>query len=97
MKDTVQAAKVGALVVAALVAAFFLYRAVDEKLERTVALKIPPGTRSGRRLRLRGQGLAQAGGGYGDCIARVELDLPATLTPLQRELLARLAAEEGKP
>lgn len=71
---------------------------VDVRTARgTVALKIPPGTRSGRLLRLRGQGLAQAGGGYGDCIARVEIDLPATLTPLQRELLARLAAEEGKP
>lgn len=71
---------------------------VDVRTARgTVALKIPPGTRSGRRLRLRGQGLALPGGGQGDCIARVELDLPATLTPLQRELLARLAAEEAKP
>jgi phospholipid/cholesterol/gamma-HCH transport system substrate-binding protein len=34
MKDTVQAAKVGVLVVAALVAAFFLYRAVDETTSR---------------------------------------------------------------
>lgn len=70
---------------------------VDVRTARgTVALKVPPGSRSGKRLRLRGQGLVQPGGEHGDCIARLEIDLPATLTPRQRELLAELAAEETK-
>jgi len=59
-----------------------------------VALTIPAGARSGRRLRLRGQGLADGQGGHGDCIARLELDLPAALSERQRELLRALAATD---
>ena len=71
---------------------------VDVRTARgTVALKVPPGSRAGKRLRLRGQGLVQPGGDHGDCIARLELDLPATLSARQRELLAQLAAEEAQP
>jgi curved DNA-binding protein len=55
-----------------------------------VALKVPAGTRSGKRLRLRGQGLAGGQGGRGDCIARIELDLPEELSARQRELLDEL-------
>lgn len=71
---------------------------VDVRTARgiTVALKVPPGSRSGRRLRLRGQGFSDGRGGHGDCIARLELDLPATLSARQRELLAELAAEDAK-
>lgn len=70
---------------------------VDVRTARgTVALRVPAGSRAGRRLRLRGQGLSDGQGGHGDCIARLELDLPETLTPRQRELLAELAAEERK-
>jgi curved DNA-binding protein len=55
-----------------------------------VTATVPPGSRSGKRLRLRGQGLATAGGGRGDCLVRLELDLPPELTPRQRELLREL-------
>lgn len=61
-----------------------------------VAVKLPPGSRAGKRLRLRGQGLAKAGGGHGDCIARLELDLPEQLSERQRELLRELG-ELGGP
>lgn len=57
----------------------------------TVAVTIPPGTRNGHRLRLRGQGLADDTGGAGDCFVRVEMDLPEGLSPRQQALLRELA------
>ena len=73
---------------------------VDVRTARgTVSLRIPPGTRTGRRLRLRGQGLAGGQGGHGDCIARIEMDLPPVLSSRQEELLRELghAAGAGRP
>ena len=67
---------------------------VDVRTARgLVALTIPPGSRSGKRLRLRGQGLAQPSGSHGDCLVRLELDLPARLSQRQQELLRQLADE----
>jgi len=62
-----------------------------------VTLTIPPDARTGTRLRLRGQGFPDGKGGYGDCHARVELDLPRTLSPQQTELLTQLAELGGTP
>jgi len=59
----------------------------------TVTLTVPANSRSGRRLRLRGQGFADSRGGETDCIARLELDLPEQLTGRQEELLSELAKE----
>jgi curved DNA-binding protein len=61
----------------------------------TVSLSIPAGSRSGRRLRLRGQGFADGRGGHGDCIARLEIDLPESLSPRQLELLRELQRVSG--
>jgi curved DNA-binding protein len=67
---------------------------VDVRTARgTVTVTVPSGSRSGTRLRLRGQGFADGKGGHGDCIVRIELDLPRTLSARQRELLLELAAE----
>ncbi len=52
-----------------------------------VYLTIPAGTRAGKRLRLRGKGLATAGGGHGDFFAVVRLALPAALNVEQKRLL----------
>jgi len=60
-----------------------------------VTLSVPPDSRSGQRLRLRGQGFADGKGGYGDAYARIDLDLPETLTERQRELLAQLAETDA--
>ena len=57
----------------------------------TVSVAIPPGSRSGLRLRLRNQGLADGKGGHGDCFVRLEMDLPTNLSPRQQELLRELA------
>jgi curved DNA-binding protein len=60
-------------------------------LDGTVTLTIPPGTPSGRTLRLRGQGLPQRGGGRGDLLAEVRIEVPQTLTPRERELFEELS------
>ncbi len=62
-------------------------------LDGSVLLTVPPGTRSGRKLRLRGRGLANGRGGHGDLYAAVHIDVPATLTERERELFKELAAE----
>lgn len=60
-------------------------------LDGPVVLTVPPGTHSGRKLRLRGRGLANGRGGRGDLYAAVRIDVPATLTERERELFGELA------
>ncbi|MCE6997115.1 J domain-containing protein [Saccharothrix sp. S26] len=55
-------------------------------------IRVPPGTSSGRRLRLRGQGLPDPGGEAGDLCAEVRIVVPATLDEPERRLFAELAA-----
>ncbi|WP_327103072.1 DnaJ C-terminal domain-containing protein [Nonomuraea glycinis] len=55
-------------------------------------LKVPPGTSSGRRLRLRGRGMRNPGGPAGDFFAEVRIMVPATLTDAERRLFEQLAA-----
>lgn len=61
-------------------------------LDGAVLLTVPPGTRAGRKLRLRGRGLADGRGGRGDLYALVHVDVPGTLTERERELFRELAA-----
>ncbi len=60
-------------------------------LEGQVLLTVPPGTQAGRKLRLRRHGLADGHGGRGDLYAVGRIDVPASLTPRERELFAELA------
>lgn len=68
-------------------------------LDGPVMLTVPPGTRAGRKLRLRGRGLARGGkdsaaaGGAarGDLYAVVVIDVPPTLTDSERALFRQLA------
>lgn len=57
-------------------------------LEKPVLLTVPPGTRAGRKLRLRGRGLAPE---HSDLYAIVHIDVPATLSTRERELFQELA------
>lgn len=58
-------------------------------------LKVPPGTKSHTRLRVKGHGVPRSkGGGRGDLFARLIINFPETLTERQKELLQALA-EEG--
>ncbi|MDB5870867.1 MAG: chaperone DnaJ-like protein [Ramlibacter sp.] len=61
-------------------------------LDGPVVLTVPPATRSGRKLRLRGRGLANGRGGRGDLYAVAHIDVPATLAERERELFKELAA-----
>lgn len=57
-------------------------------LDGTVLLTVPPLTRAGRKLRLRGRGLAD---GRSDLYALVRIDVPSSLTERERTLLQELA------
>lgn len=59
-------------------------------LAGTVELKIPPGTQSGQRLRLRGLGLADGRGGRGDLYAVIRYAMPEGLSERQKELIKEL-------
>ncbi len=57
---------------------------------KTLALRIPAGTQSGKVFRLAGQGMPRRSGGYGDLHVRVELALPEPMTETQRALFEQL-------
>jgi len=63
----------------------------------TIALRIPPGTSGGRKLRAAGMGVRHANGSKGDLIAEVQIMLPAggDAAAADRLLEAARAAEEG--
>jgi molecular chaperone DnaJ len=62
-------------------------------LDGAVTLKIPPGTPSGRTLRVRGRGVP-AKKGAGDLLVSVEVAVPQRLSHEGRELLEKFAATE---
>ena len=62
----------------------------------TATVKVPPGTRAGERMRLRGQGLVRRGGGRGDLMLVVRLALSAHLTQEQQELLRQIGQGAAK-
>jgi curved DNA-binding protein len=55
-------------------------------------VRVPAGSSSGRRLRLRGRGLPRSGGGSGDLHAIVKINVPKQLSDRERELYEQLAA-----
>ena len=54
-------------------------------------VRVPAGSSSGRRLRLRGRGLPKSGGGRGDLHAIVKITVPKELSDRERELYEQLA------
>ena len=55
-------------------------------------VKVPPGTSSGKRLRLRERGLPHPRGRHGHLYAEVKIMVPAKLTDEERRLFEQLAA-----
>jgi molecular chaperone DnaJ len=66
-------------------------------LEGKVKLKIPPGTQSGKILRLKGKGIVDLHGyGRGDELVKIVVETPKRLTPRQREILEEFARISGE-
>lgn len=65
-------------------------------LEGTASLRVPPGTGSGKRLRLKGKGV-QAKTGAGDLYAVLRVEAPKTLSDEDRAALERMKSTEGDP
>jgi curved DNA-binding protein len=60
-----------------------------------VKVKVPAGTSSGRRIRLRGRGLPNPKGKAGDVYAEARVMVPARLSHAERRLFEQLAAESS--
>jgi curved DNA-binding protein len=60
-------------------------------MDGTVNLKVPPGSQSGQKLRLRGKGFPRKGGEQGDLIVRLKIVVPKDLTVREKELFAEMA------
>jgi curved DNA-binding protein len=59
-----------------------------------LALKVPPETANGQRIRLAGQGMPRVNGtGRGDLFAEITVQLPKSLSNREKDLFAALAAE----
>jgi curved DNA-binding protein len=62
-------------------------------LEDKVVLSVPPGSGSGKKLRLRGRGMPHGPGAdakRGDMYAAIRVDVPPQLTPDERQLVEQL-------
>ncbi len=64
-------------------------------LEGNAALKIPPGTQGGARLRLGGKGLPDQHGTRGDLYVNIRIVLPDRPTAREKALFEQLAKESG--
>jgi curved DNA-binding protein len=64
-------------------------------LEGRVKLHIPPGTPSGRVLRLRGKGLPRSSSERGNLLVKTRIVVPESLSSQERELFERLAKESS--
>lgn len=61
-------------------------------LDGSAKVKVPAGSSSGRRLRLKGEGMPGPGGRKGDLYASVRIVVPKKLEKRERELFEELAA-----
>ncbi len=58
--------------------------------EGQVKMKLPPGSKSGQKLRLAGKGLPKPGGGAGDLYAVIMMVVPSTLSEREKQLYDQL-------
>jgi curved DNA-binding protein len=60
-------------------------------LDRPVKMKVPPGSQSGKKLRLRGKGLPKKGGGKGDMYVKLKVVVPANVNEKEKSLFEELS------
>jgi DnaJ-class molecular chaperone len=68
------------------------YRVLGATLERTVSLKVPPGTRQGHQFRIRGQRLPAGKGKRGDLYVGVSIQVPSRISKEEEDWWRKLAA-----
>lgn len=66
-------------------------------LDGPVTLRVPPGTPSGRTLRVRNRGVTNANGRRGDLLVTVDIDVPQHLSPEARKSLEEFARNGPQP
>ncbi|HEY7478700.1 MAG TPA: molecular chaperone DnaJ [Actinomycetota bacterium] len=67
-------------------------------LNGPVTLKVPSGTPTGKTFRIRGKGAPKKGGGSGDLLVTVNVDVPGKLSREEKKLLEQLRdAAKGSP
>jgi curved DNA-binding protein len=66
-------------------------RVESPTIDGKVEMKIPPGSKNGQRLRLRGQGLNKRKGGRGDEYVRLKIDVPKEVSQEERHLYEELS------
>jgi curved DNA-binding protein len=64
-------------------------------LNGPVNIKIPPGTHSGQKLRVRGRGLPERGANSGDLIVVTRIEVPSKVSESERKLWEQLARESS--
>ncbi len=65
-------------------------------LHGKVSVKVPEGTQSGKKMRLKAKGIQRLGGyGMGDQILQIHVETPSKLTREQREVFEKLAELES--
>lgn len=64
-------------------------------LDGWVKMTLPPGVKSGQRLRLGGKGYVTADGSRGDQLLQIRIDTPRAITPQERELYEKLLKVES--
>jgi molecular chaperone DnaJ len=66
-------------------------------LEGPVKVKIPSGTQGGKVFRLRGRGMPSLnGGGRGELLVRILVEVPSKLSSRQKQLLRQFAEASGE-
>ena len=67
-------------------------------LDEPVTVKVPAGTQNGKVLRVRGRGAPRPGGGRGDVLVKIEVQVPQKLSRQEKDLLEQFqAAHRGSP
>lgn len=64
-------------------------------IDSEIVITIPPGTSSGQRMRIRGQGLPNKSGDRGDLIAEIRIVVPKSVDAETRVLYEQLAAKSN--
>jgi molecular chaperone DnaJ len=64
-------------------------------LNGAVTLKVPSGTKTGRTFRVRGKGAPRRGGGRGDLMVTVQVEVPTKLNRQEKQLLKQLQDASG--